>query len=134
MTTHIAFLDTGLAVEVNRVDVDPYFNDAGFRKNYKYFDANGVEVNPISTADLRFITKDEIDFEAELSRFTMRANFAKHENLLYKDEFIRAVYNTWRSAKGLDLNDPGYINTQTNPAQSQQPEYYKSNRKQYAGD
>lgn len=134
MTTHIAFLDTGIAVEVERINVEPYFNEAGFRKDYKYFDASGAEVRPVSTADLRFITKDEIDFEAELSRFTMRANFAKHENLLYKDEFIRAVYNTWRAAKGLDLNDPGYRQTGSIQSSAAQPEYYKSNRKHYAGD
>lgn len=134
MTTHIAFLDTGSAVEVDRINVEPYFNQAGFLKNYKYFDANGNEVCPISTADLRFTTKDEIEFEAELSRFTMRANFAKHENLLYKDEFIRAVYNTWRAAKGLDLNDPGYRQVDSVQHTPAQPEYYKSNRKHYAGD
>lgn len=134
MTTHIAFLETGAAVEVDRIAVDPFFCEAGYMKAYKYVDSSGNEVRPISAANLRFITKDELEFEAELSRFTMRANFAKHENLLYKDEFTRAVYNTWRAAKGLDLNDPGYRQVDSVQHTPAQPEYYKSNRKHYAGD
>lgn len=54
------------------------------------------------------ITHDQYEFEALYKSFTLRGDYSKHDNLMYRNSITEAAYKTWRITKGYAIDDPEY--------------------------
>ncbi|ENU62534.1 hypothetical protein F980_01860 [Acinetobacter lwoffii NIPH 715] len=134
MTTHMAWLPTGERIEVTERKCDGYTHPVfGIYTQYEYVDGIGERILPTHTLSFATITRDQIDFESQFGKLYFKPDFSKLDNLMYRNEMIRAVYSLWREAKGLPIGDPEYKATEVLDTPTTQPQYYRAGTR-FAGD
>ncbi|NHC02365.1 acetyl esterase [Acinetobacter sp. 187] len=87
----------------------------------------------VSFINFDHITHDQYEFESLYKRFTLKGDYSKFENLMYRNSVTEAAYKTWRIAKGYKIDDPEYKAIERNDVAITSP-IYPTNHGKWMGD
>lgn len=95
MTAYLAILEDGQSVDAVRIGT--------------HFESlTGEILDPVSFVNFDHITHDQYAFETQLKKYSMAADFSKHDSLMYRNSLTDGIYKLWRIRGGLPFDDPEY--------------------------